>query len=77
MFGWGESQDAYQQMCKLSLKQFVGLLYANQLILTDNGDNNQPQFDNQSSLGHEVIAGGAAFAGFKAFEDHQRSEGKC
>merc|ERR1739838_420314 len=39
-------------------------------------NNNQPQFDNQSSLGHEVIAGGAAFAGFKAFEDHQRSEGK-
>lgn len=31
--------------------------------------------ENKSSLGHEVIAGGAAFAGFKAFEDHQRSEG--
>ncbi|KAI9658713.1 MAG: hypothetical protein M1821_002273 [Bathelium mastoideum] len=31
---------------------------------------------NQASLGHEVIAGGAAFAGFKAFEDHQRKEGK-
>jgi len=27
-------------------------------------------------LGHEVIAGGAAFAGFKAFEDHQRKEGE-
>lgn len=36
----------------------------------------QPQFDNQSSLGHEVLAGGAAFAGFKAFEDHQRNEGE-
>ncbi|KAH6881559.1 hypothetical protein BKA58DRAFT_4486 [Alternaria rosae] len=32
--------------------------------------------ENKSSLGHEVIAGGAAFAGFKAFEDHQRKEGK-
>ncbi|KAF2125475.1 hypothetical protein P153DRAFT_370134 [Dothidotthia symphoricarpi CBS 119687] len=32
--------------------------------------------ENKASLGHEVIAGGAAFAGFKAFEDHQRSEGK-
>jgi len=31
--------------------------------------------ENKSSLGHEMIAGGAAFAGFKAFEDHQRSEG--
>ncbi|KAJ9629283.1 hypothetical protein H2203_001653 [Taxawa tesnikishii (nom. ined.)] len=37
-----------------------------------NNDDDQ----NQSSLGHEVIAGGAAFAGFKAFEDHQRKEGK-
>ena len=28
-------------------------------------------------MGHEVVAGGAAFAGFKAFEDHQRKEGMC
>jgi len=27
-------------------------------------------------LSHEVVAGGAAFAAFKAFEDHQRKEGK-
>jgi hypothetical protein len=31
--------------------------------------------ENKSSFGHELIAGGAAFAGFKAFEDHQRAEG--
>lgn len=31
---------------------------------------------NKSSFSHEIIAGGAAFAGFKAFEDHQRAEGK-
>ncbi|KAF2465142.1 uncharacterized protein BDR25DRAFT_270624 [Lindgomyces ingoldianus] len=38
---------------------------------------NNGQFEeNKSSLGHEIIAGGAAFAGFKAFEDHQRKEGK-
>ncbi|KAF2022886.1 hypothetical protein EK21DRAFT_105582 [Setomelanomma holmii] len=38
---------------------------------------NNDQFDeNKSSFGHEMIAGGAAFAGFKAFEDHQRNEGK-
>lgn len=32
--------------------------------------------ENKSSFGHELVAGGAAFAGFKAFEDHQRKEGK-
>jgi len=32
--------------------------------------------ENKSSLGHEVIAGGAAFAGFKMFEDRQRAEGQ-
>lgn len=37
-----------------------------------NGDQQQ----NTGSFGHEVIAGGAAFAGFKMFEDHQRKEGK-
>lgn len=44
-------------------------------ILTDDPNTNQPQFDNQASFGHELLAGGAAFAGFKAFEDHQRKEG--
>ncbi|KAL1297535.1 hypothetical protein AAFC00_006107 [Neodothiora populina] len=48
----------------------------NQVYNDDNSNNNNNGDDNQSSLGHEVIAGGAAFAGFKAFEDHQRSEGK-
>ncbi|KAF2793812.1 hypothetical protein K505DRAFT_349681 [Melanomma pulvis-pyrius CBS 109.77] len=38
--------------------------------------NNDNFEENKASLGHEVIAGGAAFAGFKAFEDHQRKEGK-
>jgi hypothetical protein len=37
--------------------------------------NNDNFEENKSSLGHEVVAGGAAFAGFKAFEDHQRKEG--
>ncbi|KAH7550832.1 hypothetical protein J3E72DRAFT_314704 [Bipolaris maydis] len=47
-----------------------------------NEDNYQKVYENEnfeehkSSLGHEIIAGGAAFAGFKAFEDHQRKEGK-
>jgi hypothetical protein len=31
--------------------------------------------ENKGSLGHEVLAGGAAFAGFKMFEDRQRAEG--
>ncbi|CAI6305012.1 unnamed protein product [Periconia digitata] len=38
-------------------------------------ENNQFE-ENKSSFSHELIAGGAAFAGFKAFEDHQRKEGK-
>jgi hypothetical protein len=37
---------------------------------------NSDQSEHQSSWGHELVAGGAAFAGFKAFEDHQRKEGK-
>ncbi|MCJ1369789.1 hypothetical protein MMC20_001001 [Loxospora ochrophaea] len=55
-FGWGESQDAYQQ------------------VYQQGGGYDQP--DNQAKFSHELVAGGAAFAGFKAFEDHQRKEGK-
>jgi len=36
-------------------------------------DNDQPH---EGKLSHELIAGAGAFAGFKAFEDHQRNEGK-
>lgn len=32
-------------------------------------------YDNQAKFSHELIAGGAAFEGFKLFEDHQRKEG--
>ncbi|KAF1346082.1 hypothetical protein BDV97DRAFT_319865 [Delphinella strobiligena] len=39
-------------------------------------DNDGNQQEHQGSLSHEVIAGGASFAAFKAFEDHQRKEGK-
>jgi hypothetical protein len=31
---------------------------------------------NHASLGHEVLAGGAAFAAMKVFEDRQRKEGE-
>ncbi|GAB7342972.1 hypothetical protein MBLNU457_g1074t1 [Dothideomycetes sp. NU457] len=37
-------------------------------------DDGQPK--NEGSFGHELLAGGASFAAFKAFEDHQRAEGK-
>jgi hypothetical protein len=40
-------------------------------------NDNFDQDKNESSFGHELVAGGAAFAGFKAFEDHQRKEGSC
>lgn len=38
-------------------------------------ENNQFE-ENKASFGHELAAGGAAFVGFKAFEDHQRKEGQ-
>lgn len=31
--------------------------------------------EHKANFGQELVAGGAAFAGFKAFEDHQRKEG--
>ena len=31
--------------------------------------------DNQAKFSHELVAGGAAFEGFKLYEDHQRKEG--
>jgi hypothetical protein len=40
-------------------------------------NDNFDQQKHESSFGHELVAGGAAFAGFKAFEDHQRNEGLC
>lgn len=30
---------------------------------------------NESSVSHELLAGGASFAAFKMFEDRQRAEG--
>lgn len=32
--------------------------------------------DNQAKFSHELVAGGAAFEGFKLYEDHQRKEGE-
>ena len=32
--------------------------------------------DHQAKFSHELLAGGAAFEGFKLYEDHQRKEGK-
>jgi len=49
---------------------------------TDNKDDQYNQYQdamdtgNHASLGHEALAGGAAFAAMKVFEDRQRKEGK-
>nr|POE87384.1 hypothetical protein CFP56_29973 [Quercus suber] len=32
--------------------------------------------ENKAEFSHELVAGGASFAAFKMFEDHQRKEGK-
>ncbi|WPH03853.1 Hypothetical protein R9X50_00673600 [Acrodontium crateriforme] len=36
---------------------------------------NAPE-EHKAKFSHELLAGGASFAAFKAFEDHQRNEGK-
>ncbi|KAL9070502.1 MAG: hypothetical protein Q9161_004799 [Pseudevernia consocians] len=56
VFGWGESQDAHNQ------------------VYNQGGGYDNP--DNQAKFSHELVAGGAAFEGFKLYEDHQRKEGK-
>ena len=33
--------------------------------------------EHEAKFSHELIAGAASFAGMKAWEDHQRKEGKC
>ncbi|KAG9244936.1 hypothetical protein BJ878DRAFT_503806 [Calycina marina] len=38
--------------------------------------NDVQQSDNESSFGHEALAGAASFGAFKIFEDRQRAEGK-
>ena len=32
--------------------------------------------NHEAKFSHELVAGGAAFEGFKLYEDHQRKEGK-
>ena len=36
----------------------------------------QDDYDHKGKFSHELVAGAAAFEGFKLFEDHQRAEGK-
>ena len=44
-------------------------------VYNNNNDNDNDGNEHQAKFSHELVAGGAAFAGFKAFEDHQRKEG--
>jgi Protein of unknown function (DUF3759) len=44
---------------------------AHQQVYGDGG------YENQAKFSHELIAGAAAFEGFKLFEDKQRNEGMC
>lgn len=56
-----------------------GLTFA---FYSDSKDDHYNQYQdamdtgNHASLGHEALAGGAAFAAMKVFEDRQRKEGK-
>ncbi|KAI4146093.1 MAG: hypothetical protein LQ340_006048 [Diploschistes diacapsis] len=56
MFGFGESQDAAQQV------------YG-----ADGGYDNP---EHKGKFSHELVAGAAAFEGFRVYENHQRNEGK-
>ena len=56
-----------------------------QLTITFHSDDKDDQYNkyndaidtgNHASLGHEVLAGGAAFAAMKVFEDRQRKDGE-
>lgn len=69
MFGWGKLLFMPRYPCRSS--RFVGESHdAYNQVYDDNG---QPK--NEAELSHELVAGGAAFAAFKAFEDRQRKEG--
>ena len=43
-------------------------------VYTQGGGYDNP--NNQAKFSHELVAGGAAFEGFKLYEDHQRKEGE-
>lgn len=49
-------------------------------ILDDSNDAHRQVYEgenkHESHFSHELLAGAASFAGMKAFEDHQRKEGK-
>ncbi|MCJ1321798.1 hypothetical protein MMC17_008553 [Xylographa soralifera] len=49
---------------------------AHQQVYQQGGGYDNPDPDNKGKFSHELIAGGAAFEGFKLYEDHQRKEGK-
>lgn len=72
VFGWG--------MCSMrsGRRDYANILHC----LGESEDaykqvQNQDQFDNQSSFGHEALAGAASFGAFKIFEDRQRKEGNA
>ena len=47
---------------------------AHEQVYNQGGGYDDP--DNKAKFSHELIAGGAAFEGFKLYEDHQRKEGR-
>ena len=71
-WGWGK----FNSLATTSLAARVELT-----LFTDEAqDAHQQVYGDQpheGKLSHEVLAGGAAFAGFKLYEDHQRKEGSC
>jgi Protein of unknown function (DUF3759) len=82
-FGWGKLTESI-----VSPSTPLHLLTASSSSALSNTDNlstgesqqaydqvNSDDFNNQSSFGHEALAGAASFGAFKIFEDRQRKEG--
>ncbi|KAI9759646.1 MAG: hypothetical protein M4579_002214 [Chaenotheca gracillima] len=42
----------------------------------DNGNGGPENYDHHAKFSHELVAGAAAFEGFRKFEDHKRKEGE-
>lgn len=81
VFGWGTSfrlstlpHPMFQRLLRLTGRLSGESQDAHDQVYTQGGGYDNP--NNQAHFSHELVAGGAAFEGFKLYEDHQRKEGK-
>lgn len=77
MFGWGwfHHLDHGAAVVNANMTYADDAQQANQQVYQQGGGYDNPEPDNKGKFSHELIAGGAAFEGFKLFENQQRKEG--